>query len=359
MALLRLLGCSAGIYVCYITYGILQEGVYKYTSPVTGERFSSTLTLLLIQAVLNYICATTICWWQGMKPLPATAFALPGCTFIAAMLCSNEALKYVSYPTQVLAKSCKLVPVLLVNVLVYSRTATFLQYVHVALVTAGIVLFRLKNTDAAQEHNSLYGIGLLLLSLLLDGVTGPTQQHLKERYSPSPFQLMRYCNLWGSLLIIALLVASGEFLSGVMFLLQPEHAPLLSRVVLFSLAGAAGQAFIYTTLLEFGALTLTTVTTTRKFFTILFSVVLYGHVLSAVQWAGVALVFVGLSLDVVEKKRNRDTMSGMDKVRPTAPASATGGDGGDGGDGGGANGSKAASASPSPASNASGKEKAM
>ena len=52
-------------------------------------------------------------------------------------------------------------------------------------------------------------------------------------------------------------------------------------------------------------------TTTRKLFTILFSVMLYGHVLSSLQWLGVALVFVGLSIDVVEKKRRQDNMSGM------------------------------------------------
>ena len=253
MTLLKLLGCAVGIYACYITYGILQEGVYKFVSPRTGERYQSTLTMLLLQTVLNYLCATAMCTVQRLKPLPSTAFILPGFTFIAAMLCSNEALKYVSYPTQVLAKSCKLVPVLLVNVLVYGRSATVFQYLHVALVTAGIVLFRLKNSDSEQESNSVYGIVLLLGSLALDGITSPTQQHLKERFSPSPFHLMRYCNMWGSVLLVVFLVATGENLDGITFLLEPEHSSLLTSVLLVALAGAAGQAFIYYTLLEFGS----------------------------------------------------------------------------------------------------------
>jgi drug/metabolite transporter (DMT)-like permease len=40
---------------------------------------------------------------------------------------------------------------------------------------------------------------------------------------------------------------------------------------------------------------------TRKFFTILLSVLLYGHSLQALQWTGVALVFFGLGFDIYAK----------------------------------------------------------
>lgn len=46
-------------------------------------------------------------------------------------------------------------------------------------------------------------------------------------------------------------------------------------------------------------------TTTRKLFTILFSVVLHGHYLSGQQWSGVALVFLGLAIDAWEKNSSR------------------------------------------------------
>lgn len=49
-------------------------------------------------------------------------------------------------------------------------------------------------------------------------------------------------------------------------------------------------------------MTLTTVTTTRKFFTILFSVFFFNHDLSVQQWFGVALVFTGLVIEAVEKE---------------------------------------------------------
>jgi hypothetical protein len=47
------------------------------------------------------------------------------------------------------------------------------------------------------------------------------------------------------------------------------------------------------------------VTTTRKFFTILASVLWFGHYVSARQWFAVALVFLGLGIDIVYGYLNR------------------------------------------------------
>lgn len=57
------------------------------------------------------------------------------------------------------------------------------------------------------------------------------------------------------------------------------------------------QNFIFITVATFGPLTCSIVTTTRKFFTILASVIYYGNALVSRQWIGVVLVFAGLSLD--------------------------------------------------------------
>ncbi|TMS14803.1 Solute carrier family 35 member B1 [Larimichthys crocea] len=51
------------------------------------------------------------------------------------------------------------------------------------------------------------------------------------------------------------------------------------------------------TVVYFGPLTCSIVTTTRKFFTILGSVILFGNVMSTMQWVGTILVFLGLGFD--------------------------------------------------------------
>jgi UDP-galactose transporter B1 len=44
---------------------------------------------------------------------------------------------------------------------------------------------------------------------------------------------------------------------------------------------------------------------TRKFFTILFSVFVHGHSLTPLQWTGVAAVFAGLGMEILDKYRQR------------------------------------------------------
>ena len=61
---------------------------------------------------------------------------------------------------------------------------------------------------------------------------------------------------------------------------------------------ACTQYFIFTTITNFGPLTCSIFTTTRKFFTILASVIIFGNALVSRQWAGVLLVFLGLGLDI-------------------------------------------------------------
>ena len=68
-----------------------------------------------------------------------------------------------------------------------------------------------------------------------------------------------------------------------------------------NLSASLGQVFIFLTIHHFSPLTCTTVTTTRKFFTILLSVYKFGHVLDVWQWCSVGLVFGGLYLEIVAK----------------------------------------------------------
>ncbi len=72
------------------------------------------------------------------------------------------------------------------------------------------------------------------------------------------------------------------------------HPASLADVLGFCLCGAMGQLFIFLTINKFGALTLTLVTTTRKFFSIFISSVFMGSTLVGQQWVGVGLLFAGL-----------------------------------------------------------------
>ncbi|CAN0272251.1 unnamed protein product [Discosporangium mesarthrocarpum] len=94
--------------------------------------------------------------------------------------------------------------------------------------------------------------------------------------------MMFFMNLWALGFLSVLAVVSGQGRDGYAFC--SANTAVMGDVVGFSLAAAMGQNFIYFTISAFNPLVCTTITTTRKFFTILFSVVVYGHSISTAQW---------------------------------------------------------------------------
>jgi UDP-galactose transporter B1 len=89
------------------------------------------------------------------------------------------------------------------------------------------------------------------------------------------------------------------------------HPSAVWPLIQYALLGGLGQLFIFETISHFGSLTLVMVTVTRKLFTMLLSVFIFGHTLTAGQWSGIAVVFAAIGLEAGVKrsgKRNNWTM---------------------------------------------------
>ena len=65
-----------------------------------------------------------------------------------------------------------------------------------------------------------------------------------------------------------------------------------------------GQSFIFYTIATFDPLVCTTVTTTRKIFSVLLSIFLKGHSLPPAGWAGVALASAGILAEAAGKGKH-------------------------------------------------------
>ncbi|RMZ85438.1 hypothetical protein DV737_g877, partial [Chaetothyriales sp. CBS 132003] len=298
-----------------------------------------------------YLLATTTTTSSGPLLLPSRHALAPlvliAITQTLASPFGYASLAHVDYLTFVLAKSCKLLPVMFLHVLLYRKRYALSKYVIVLAVTAGVAIFTLYHppkagkvsTKSAQNSSSLYGLALLGINLVLDGLTNTTQDHIfgsPQRYGrvTAP-QMMAATNLLSCVLMTAYLLltphvpldyffssfsggsssvgrsTAHELASAAAFL--QRHPRVLYDVLGFCAAGAIGQLFIFATLNRFGSLLLVTVTVTRKMLTMVLSVVWYGKSLTLGQWAGVGLVFGGIGteawiqrqekLDKEQKKR--------------------------------------------------------
>merc|ERR1711957_243729 len=76
---------------------------------------------------------------------------------------------------------------------------------------------------------------------------------------------------------------------------------IFAKIVKFALCSAVGQSFIFYTIANFDPLVLSTVTTTRKIFSVLLSIFLKGHSLSLVGWSGIGMAVSGILSELQAK----------------------------------------------------------
>ncbi|GLB38593.1 putative UAA transporter family protein [Lyophyllum shimeji] len=390
MALIRLIACVGGVYSMFLLWAIAQERLsvpFKSLDGTTSEKFKSPLFMGTCQSALSALSAfiyimlrrkssDTLFQSLGLEPPPSvpvkaqrqqngTAVAngngnkphsegstshtpkpsTPARFSRSALLlrylqCSVfitsaapfgfAALSYISYPAMVLGKSCKLVPVMIMNVLLYRRRFAPHKYLVVFMVTTGITIFMGLGPDKgkAKSHSNhgngsttptpyanLVGIAYLLINLLLDGATNSTQDEIFSRHKVTGQQMMFWINVFCTLLTSVLSVLPLPYipvihpsndgrteLAGALDFVS-NHPSIITPLAQFALTGALGQLFIFETLQHFGSLTLVTITLTRKLFTMLLSVLVYGHKLTPGQWLGAAVVFAGISVEAFVKRK--------------------------------------------------------
>lgn len=306
--------CVSGIYIFFLTWGVLQERIttVDYVSSLTGDhgRFRHFVFLNLCQSLVCVAVAWAVLMYRKQGLGPTQTSVLKGYFKVALSGSVGSpfgyaALKHINFPTMILGKSCKLVPVMIMNWLVYRRRFESYKYVSVALITIGVsgfMLFEPHRGGKAEVANSLWGLFLLMVNLLIDGATNSWQDQLFILHKIKSLQMMFFMSLFSSAIMfswLALWPWNDELGRALAFI--SEYPSVLTDLGLFCLCGALGQVFIFLTIENFGSLSLVTVTVTRKLFTILLSLFWFNHQLRAIQWAFVFLVFAALGLESYAK----------------------------------------------------------
>eukprot|EP00591_Stephanopyxis_turris_P005276 CAMPEP_0195521472 /NCGR_PEP_ID=MMETSP0794_2-20130614/18761_1 /TAXON_ID=515487 /ORGANISM="Stephanopyxis turris, Strain CCMP 815" /LENGTH=222 /DNA_ID=CAMNT_0040651041 /DNA_START=61 /DNA_END=726 /DNA_ORIENTATION=+ len=138
----RFLFCAAGINICYLYYGVIQERLLRKRGDGGLEDRPITAFILVSQAVTNAIVALVWMFVEqrskgkrhaeknndvdgGVKDsLNHRLLLLTSFSYSVAMTASNESLNHISYPTATLGKSCKLVPTMIAGLFVEKKNYT-------------------------------------------------------------------------------------------------------------------------------------------------------------------------------------------------------------------------------------------
>ncbi|KAK6189252.1 tyrosine/serine/threonine protein phosphatase [Pestalotiopsis sp. IQ-011] len=335
--IVQLVIAVAGIYGSFLTWAFLQERLTTtpYTSPDgSTEVFKYPVFLNTIQSL--FAAATGALYLYASAPRNAPVppvfpsrrilapLVLVALTQSLASPFGYASLAHIDYITFLLAKSCKLLPVMFLHITIFRKRYPLYKYLVVAAVTAGVAVFTLhsgknkakKHATPDEERNVPWGMLLLSINLLFDGLTNSTQDYIFGAFQPySGPQMMCANNLMSTAVTAAYLVLSpylvhtgagewlgmdvagsaGELAEALAFMAR--HPSVWTDVLGFAACGAVGQVFIFYTLSTFSSVLLVTVTVTRKMFTMILSVVAFGHKLSQMQVLGVGLVFGGIGVE--------------------------------------------------------------
>ncbi|CAF5229207.1 unnamed protein product, partial [Rotaria magnacalcarata] len=90
-----------GIFVAYLLFGITQESIVKGKYG-EHDKFTYIISLVLFQCIFNAIVSKTILVLRKtpQDSTPSRMYAFSAFTYLFAMLASNFALEFVSYPMQ-------------------------------------------------------------------------------------------------------------------------------------------------------------------------------------------------------------------------------------------------------------------
>ncbi|XP_047133559.2 adenosine 3'-phospho 5'-phosphosulfate transporter 1 [Hydra vulgaris] len=309
---LKLLICVLGLQGSYLTWGVLQEEVMtqKYGEPPNDVRFQNSEFLVFMNRVLALVISAVYIFVTGPNwKAPFYKFLYSSLSNICSSWCQYEALKFVSFPTQVLGKTCKLIPVMIMGKFILKKTYHYYEYVVAAMISIGMTLFLLS--AATDKHYSaettISGLIIITGYIVFDSFTSNWQSQLFIEYGVSSMQMMFNLNVFSAILSAVPLLISGGMAYSISFISQ--YSSFGIHVLIISLSSAVGQLFLFYTIAEFGPVVFTIIMVTRQMFSILLSCFLYGHQLTTQAVVGVIFVFLALFLQIyaahrIKQKKN-------------------------------------------------------
>ncbi|CAG0885626.1 unnamed protein product [Darwinula stevensoni] len=321
-----LLFCFVGLQVSYLTWGVLQEKMmtkdYYGDNPDVHSKFKDSQFLVFVNRIwaliLSGLCILAIP--QPRHYAPIYKYSYCALSNILSSWCQYEALKFVSFPTQVLAKASKVIPVMIMGKIVSRKTYEFYEYFTAILISVGMTFFLLtnpENKDIDTRTTTFSGCIILVGYLVFDSFTSNWQGELFTRYRMSSLQMMCGVNIFSTTLTLVSLLQQGSFFESLRFMFT--FPAFFIDCVLLSMCSAIGQLFIYYTIHQFGAVVFIIIMTIRQAIAILLSVIIYQHPLSVEAFLGIILVFVAVFLRVYCSQRMKQLRAKQKLLKKEPP----------------------------------------
>lgn len=148
----QFLCCCAGVFFFFLLYGYLQEliftldGFRPYGWFLTLVQFAYYTGFGYAERKLQSVTGGSE-HLTTRRTIPMRTYALIAFLTLGTMGLSNSSLSYLNYPTQVIFKCCKLVPVLVGSILIQKKSHGPLDFLAAFAMCVGLTMFTLGRLD--------------------------------------------------------------------------------------------------------------------------------------------------------------------------------------------------------------------
>lgn len=307
----RLFICVIGIFSCFVTLGYLQEGLFamdgwngfgwfltavtcaintgcayiakKYSAPSPqakarrrAESKSSSDAGLEHDATPNPYGDTHLLvsprQSESVTQSPLQSSLLVSLALVMGVGLSNVAVGHLAYPTVLVMKSCKLIPVMIGGMVILGRSYSLGEYLATLMMVVGTSVYSLGDTAVDAELSPI-GLAAMAGALFADAIIGNLQEAVMKKHSFSQPEMIYASNLYATMWASSIAAVSGELKEALIFV--TANPVLVPRLVFYGIAGYLGVVFVLACIREFGTLVATMVTSLRKTVTITLSFLLY------------------------------------------------------------------------------------
>merc|ERR1719217_1431919 len=260
---------------------------YVASDGVTKELFRVSLFLVLANRLCAIVFASTMCIAGGedMWPkVPIWKYLAISFSNVGATTCQYEALKWVSFPVQMLGKSFKMMPVMIWGIIISGKSYGMKDWLIALAITGGVTEFLMTGNISAADSDqgdSMYGLALLVGFLAFDGFTSTFQEKLFKEHSTTKYNQMLYINLFSAITSCLSLLIFGGFSEALTFCMV--HPKIIMDASVLSVSAVGGQFFIYSMVKEFGALAFAACMNVRQVVSIIVSYIAYSKPVTLLQ----------------------------------------------------------------------------
>merc|ERR1712096_27722 len=151
----KLIQGAAGVYFFFIAYGKLQERIFQFKSPA-GKKFAAVWFLQFVDALMNVVIGGIGRQLQGPMPsFPQSLLIYGGMGQLMSKYCLNASLVAgLSFPVATLAKSARMVPVMIGALIMGGATFSKQQVSQAAAIVWGTSLVTLSEGGNKGKSSS-------------------------------------------------------------------------------------------------------------------------------------------------------------------------------------------------------------